>query len=199
MPGPVVRRALRLQPSLNHRFSCKIRLMSEKLQTIIFLVRHGETDRLYLPDPKIDGERVLTEKGRAQIKKVGEYIAGFAPVAVYSSPRLRAVQTAEIIREVATIADEIVTRQELYEIYSPGDYKSLRGKIPTFFAELTTKHAGQHIVCTTHQDVIQGGLEAFGLTEEEMDFPCQVSEMYRLVFAGDKLVECQKLKPANAI
>ncbi|QQG50040.1 MAG: histidine phosphatase family protein [Candidatus Berkelbacteria bacterium] len=173
--------------------------MDEKFQTIIFLVRHGETDRTYLLDPTIDGERVLTQEGRDQIKKVGEYIANFAPVAIYSSPRLRTIQTAEVIEEVAKIPREIEQKQELYEIYSPGDYQALENIIPKFFDELITKHAGCHIVCTTHQDVIQGGLEAFDLTDEEKDFPCLEAEMYRLVFAGHKLVECQKLTPAASL
>ncbi len=170
--------------------------MTDTKQTIIFLIRHGKTDHAYSTDPSVDNERQLTEEGSQQLEKVGEYLAAFAPVAIYSSPRKRTLQSAEIIKEQAHIDSAVQSAQELFEIYSPSDYQSLEKRIPNFFAQLVAKHSGRHIVCVSHQDTIQGGLDAYDLTDEEKDFPCEMAELYRLVFAGPTLVECQKLRPA---
>lgn len=170
--------------------------MSESLQTVIFFCRHGQTDKPYSIDPEIDNERVLTDFGQKQIQAVGEYLRAFAPSAIYSCPRNRTAQTAEIIKEKAEIASEIVKRDELLEIYSDADYASLTARIPAFIKELIEKHAGDHIVCVSHQDVIEGGLRAFGVEADEAEFPCKVGEGYRLVFAGDVFVQATKITPA---
>lgn len=132
------------------------------------------------------------------MKKVGEYLASFAPVAIYASPTTRTKQSAEAIKHAAKIPGAVVERQELFEIYSSADYQALATRIPELFQELIRKHPGHHLVCVAHQDTIQGGLDSFDLTDEEKDFPCRMAEMYRLVFADVTLVECQKLKPAEA-
>jgi broad specificity phosphatase PhoE len=177
----------------------KINLMRDKLQTVIFFSRHGETDHVYSADPNLDGHRILTERGRAEMQRVGEYLADFAPTAIYTSPTLRTKQCAEIIKRAAAITAEAEERPELVEVYSNSDYESIATRIPQFFAELIQRHPGQHLVCISHQDVIQGGLNCYELTNEEKDFPCRMGEMYRLTFAAETLVECQKLRPAHEI
>lgn len=168
-------------------------------QTVIFLIRHGQTDRTYSPDPTTDDLRVLSEQGRAQLKKVGEYLAQFSPVKVYTSPRRRTVESAEAIATQLTPKPQVETRDELMEIYSIAAYQDLKKNIPTFFDQLVASLGGSQIVCVSHQDTIQGGLDAFNLTEEEKDFPCQMGEGYRLVFADAVLVECQKIRPAHEL
>ena len=59
-------------------------------------MRHGEAvDPGAAPDP----QRWLTERGRAASARVAEAMAerGFAPTHLYTSPLVRAVQTAEIV------------------------------------------------------------------------------------------------------
>ncbi len=172
--------------------------MAEKMQTIIFLMRHGQTDKLFNSNSVIDGERVLTEEGRAQEKRVGEYLKSFAPSAIYSSPVLRSIQTAELIKEAAEIPGEIITAHCLVEMYhGRGEYEDRKVAVQEFFQQLTTKHAGEHIVLASHQDPIETIVEHLGFTAEELDFPCRMSQGYRLVFAGSQPVECQKLNPAH--
>lgn len=173
--------------------------MREKLQTVIFLMRHGQTDKVFNGDPAIDGERVLTEDGRTQEKRVGEYLKSFAPAAIYSSPMKRAIESAEIIQKVAEIPGEIVIQPVLAEMYHGQEqgYTERQTAIKEFFGNLVTKHAGEHIVLTSHQDPIEVIVAHLGFTEAELDRPCQMSQGYRLVFAGDTPVECQKIDPAR--
>src|SRR2546423_106837 len=56
------------------------------------LVRHGEPERAPI-DPR---DPALDERGRAQARGAGLYLATDVYDAVYSSPQLRAVQTARI-------------------------------------------------------------------------------------------------------
>ncbi len=171
----------------------------EKLQTTFFFMRHGQTDRSYSPDPKTDDLRHLSSVGKNQIAKVGQYIGQFSPVAIYASPRHRTLETAEIIAQHCQGAAPVEPREELLEIYTNDEYRSLEHRIPRFFAAMVAKHPGQQVVVVSHQDTIQGGLDAFQLTDPEKDFPCQMAEGYRLVFAGPILVECQKIRPADGV
>lgn len=63
---------------------------------LIYFLRHGEAD---WPDwKKPDGERPLTEKGKAEMHEVGAFLANLSvkPDVVLTSPLPRASQTAEI-------------------------------------------------------------------------------------------------------
>lgn len=168
-------------------------------QTVIFLVRHGLTDRVYSPDPATDDLRILSKPGRAQLRKVGKYLAQFVPTVIYSSSRRRAIESCELMAAQIDPKPPIEERSELFEVYTNEDYRTLEHRIPRFFAQLVAKHPGEQIVCVSHQDVIQGGLDAFQLTDPEKDFPCEMGELYRLVFAGPVLVECQKMRPAHEV
>src|SRR3989344_7601433 len=88
-----------------------------KLQTVVFLVRHGETDHFYSVDESIDKQRQLTGRGRAQATVVGKYLAQFMPEIIYSSPLERCRETAALIAK--EIGDpKIETTAKLAEIYS---------------------------------------------------------------------------------
>ncbi len=70
--------------------------MSGSLQ--LHLVRHadaGDSDAWTGPD----ADRPLSDKGRAQAERLGRHLAalGFKADAVLSSPKLRALETAEIV------------------------------------------------------------------------------------------------------
>ncbi|HSX42103.1 MAG TPA: histidine phosphatase family protein [Candidatus Saccharimonadales bacterium] len=170
-----------------------------KLQTVIFFIRHGQTDKDFSSDAGIDNERVLTEEGRAQEKRVGEYLKSFAPSVIYSSHMKRAVETAEIIKVAAEIPGDIISRSELAEMYhgQVQGYAERGAAFKDFLQELCQKHAGEQIVLSFHEDPIESMVAHLGFTTEELDFPCQMSQGYRLVFAGEVPVECQKINPAG--
>lgn len=171
--------------------------MNELLQTVIFLVRHGETDFAYVGDKDIDARRVLTEKGHHQCHKNGEYLADFAPVAIYASPLKRTIQSAEEIKRGAKVSCKIVPENDLYEIYDNASWESIKTRLPALFEKIIEAHAGSHVICVSHLDVIEGVLKALGATDKERDSSCQMGEMYRLVFAGKRFVQATKLTPAK--
>lgn len=166
-------------------------------QTVIFLVRHGETDFAYINDPKIDDNRKLTEKGKEQSKKNGEYLNAFSPTAILSSPMHRTVETSEIMRKYADVSKKIVVENELHEIYNNASWHSIETRIPELFEKIIKKHSGEHVICVSHQDVIEGALRALKVTSAEAELPCQMGQIYRLVFAGKKFVQVTKLDPSK--
>jgi broad specificity phosphatase PhoE len=164
-----------------------------KQQTVVFLVRHGDTDRAYSSNPAEDGKRLLTEGGKQQIKRVGEYLKDFAPVAVYSSPMERVQQTAAILRTEAGVDAPVIIEPELHEIYDDRSYGSVGSRVGDFLQKIIAAHAGQQLVCATHMDVIESLLKSLKVTSEEAQFPCRTADCYRLVFADTTFVECAKI------
>lgn len=91
--------------------------MTPREQTVLVLVRHGETSA------NLDGvwhgsiDTPLTERGRRQAERVAEYLAaeGDALAALYSSPLQRARHTAEAIAR--SLALEVSLEPELREYH----------------------------------------------------------------------------------
>lgn len=71
--------------------------MKEKKVSKLYIVRHGQTD--WNAEGRIQGstDRPLDETGRSQAHAVGKELSKLRPAAIYSSPLLRARQTAEAI------------------------------------------------------------------------------------------------------
>lgn len=75
----------------------------------VVLVRHGEAVPYHLA--RTDGERWLTEHGRASVRRVAATLGreGVMPDVIYTSPLVRAVQTTELLlagfsrHDVATV------------------------------------------------------------------------------------------------
>jgi phosphoserine phosphatase len=88
-------------------------MAQENTTTWIYLVRHGATDNNLANPPILQGHRTdpaLSEQGKEQTVKTGLFLANVELDAVFSSPLLRARQTAEAIAgphglEVQTIDD----------------------------------------------------------------------------------------------
>lgn len=173
--------------------------MTDKFQTVIFLVRHGETDHIFSSDMAKDDQRLLTKIGEQQVKKVGEYLKEFAPVAIYSSPMERTQQTAEIIRRVADIKKNVIIEPELHEIYDTRSYDSVGSRVGELMKKIIHTHRGEQVVCSTHMDVIESLLTSLNVTADEADFPCRAADSYRLVFADHTLVECLKVPVVHAV
>ena len=70
--------------------------------TTLYLVRHGATAANLADPPRIQGRRSdppLAEQGLLQARTAGQFLADRPVVACYTSPLLRAVQTARIVAE----------------------------------------------------------------------------------------------------
>jgi phosphohistidine phosphatase len=90
---------------------------------ILYLVRHAEAIERSGTTP--DAFRYLTTKGRLAFREIARRVrkAGIAPAVIFTSPLLRAVQTAEILAERLKHEGQVVVTREL----SPGfDLQALR-------------------------------------------------------------------------
>jgi phosphohistidine phosphatase len=85
----------------------------------LYLVRHAEAE----PVRTADAERRLTAKGRAQAERIGRFFRerDFVVETVFSSPLVRAAQTAELLAEPLGLSP--VLRQELAAGVTPGTLK----------------------------------------------------------------------------
>ncbi|MBP2674042.1 MAG: hypothetical protein H6Q84_882 [Deltaproteobacteria bacterium] len=89
----------------------------------LYLVRHAEA--IERADAMPDATRYLTPKGRTAFRKIARRVreAGIAPEVIFTSPLLRAVQTAEILAEKLRHEGPVVVAKEL----APGfDDRALR-------------------------------------------------------------------------
>jgi phosphohistidine phosphatase len=89
----------------------------------LYLVRHAEAIEMSGTMP--DASRYLTTKGRLAFRKIARQVreAGIAPGILFTSPLLRAVQTAEILSERLKHEGPVIVAREL----SPGfDLQALR-------------------------------------------------------------------------
>ncbi len=82
----------------------------------LYLVRHAEAIERSGTMP--DASRYLTTKGRLAFRKIARRVhkAGISPAVIFTSPLLRAVQTAEILAERLKHEGQVVVTREL----SPG-------------------------------------------------------------------------------
>ena len=87
--------------------------------TMIYLVRHGQTE--FNLERRHHGhvDSPLTDLGREQARRAGEVLAALIDPrdsVIFSSPLGRAVQTAEIIADVAAVERSIIVDPDLMEI-----------------------------------------------------------------------------------
>ena len=84
------------------------------MATTILMARHGETD--WNRESRFQGhaDTTLNDAGRSQARELAERLAGDHIVAVYASPLLRALETAEIV--AARLGLEVETVDGLREV-----------------------------------------------------------------------------------
>jgi len=79
-------------------------LHTPKKTRLLYLIRHGQ-----FMDGAKDKDRVLSEKGREQAKRCGEYLKerGIKPTQFVHSTMTRATETAQLINEVLKVECEV--------------------------------------------------------------------------------------------
>ena len=147
----------------------------DKIPTTIYFVRHGHVrnpnDVYYGRLPGFP----LSEEGLHQAAASRDALAGIPIAAIYSSPQLRARQTARVILSaheglalnISELLDEVYSpfdgyphskmEERNWDIYSGVDRKyeqpvDVLRRIKQFIAEACKEYPGQHIVAVTHGD-----------------------------------------------
>ena len=150
-----------------------------------YLVRHGEAEnnvRHILNSAPVKYEYPLTERGRAQAAKVAEYLAGIAADVLYSSPILRAKETAEAIAHATGLPIQFDNRlwevgmgkfnegsqQELLQKYPEPQMRltpdaedqmesiiAVHGRLGLFLQDMKEKHLGQKVILVSHGDPLE--------------------------------------------
>ena len=109
----------------------------------LYLVRHGATANNRAKPPRLQGRRTdppLSDEGLAQARQTGKFLADSPLDAVYSSPLLRARQTAEAIAEPHGLAVEVV--EDLIEVdvgvWEGRDWDEIQGADPEAYRGFMT-------------------------------------------------------------
>jgi phosphohistidine phosphatase len=126
----------------------------------LYLVRHAEAIERSGTMP--DGVRYLTPKGRLVFRKVARRVRqeGVNPDVVFSSPLVRAVQTAEILAERLKYNGTVVVAKEL----SPGfDHRALRSLLAEAGNPAEAAFVGHEPDLGSLAAALLGLPEAFGL------------------------------------
>ncbi|MCB9809640.1 isoleucine--tRNA ligase [Candidatus Peribacteria bacterium] len=141
--------------------------------TQFLFVRHGEADsnvRDYW-SVEVENDDPLTPKGREQVAATA---AKLGPIdALYASPLLRTVQTAEILQSGTGYTGEIQTDLRLRERYTPTGnrqprhapgvreslepYEDVRERVQQWMVQTAAKHPGQRVVVACH--AVIGGIQ----------------------------------------
>jgi broad specificity phosphatase PhoE len=122
--------------------------------TEIWLVRHGDCyeDMAEGPDPG------LSLTGREQAERLAKRIHKLEPAAVYSSPSLRAVETARHIRDDVKTDDRLVEMS--FELGDAGEInftekpEDVAARMGEAIDEIAAAHAGGLVVVVGHAAAI---------------------------------------------
>lgn len=106
------------------------------MTTRVILVRHGQSsyNALKMIQGRCD-ESVLTDKGIADAKIVGQTLNGIPFAAIYCSPLQRASKTAEIIHSQLDNAPTAIASEGLLEIDLPNWEKMLKSEVKEKYPE----------------------------------------------------------------
>ncbi len=108
---------------------------------MIYIIRHGQTELNSRGVLQGRSDHALNEKGIAQAKEAAQRLRGIPFSAVWSSPLVRALQTAEIIAPgLAPNIDDRLTEMD-YGPYEGADLKHLPPEVITFFQDFVRNPA----------------------------------------------------------
>ncbi|RAV20686.1 histidine phosphatase family protein [Paenibacillus contaminans] len=85
----------------------------------LFIIRHGESVTNTSPTLLADGG--LTERGRAQAKKVAVSMVGARLTHIFSSPLMRAIETAQPLARAVKLPVEVWL--DAHEVWTGGGYR----------------------------------------------------------------------------
>lgn len=87
----------------------------------LYLVRHAIAVPHDAPGYEDDSKRPLTDKGRAKMRDValGLKVLGVCPQMILTSPYVRARQTAEILKNVLGLTEDLVLTENLLPLAHP--------------------------------------------------------------------------------
>lgn len=159
------------------------------MTTTILMARHGETD--WNRDSRFQGhaDTTLNDAGREQARALAERLVDERIAAVYSSPLLRALETAEIVaarlglevrtvealREVDVGSWSGLTRAEIERRFPEGyrrwlafdhgwddgeSYDDLGRRVLGALAEVAAGHAGERVLVVTHGGPMRAAMAA---------------------------------------
>lgn len=115
----------------------------------ILVLRHGHAVDPYRA--LVDEQRWLTEIGRARVRRVAESLVGggevFRPTAIFTSPLVRAVQTAELF---ASVANPELERLEVIPALAPE-----RGTTAEALSVLEELSPDDQIVLVSHEPKVR--------------------------------------------
>lgn len=90
----------------------------------VFLIRHGETDWNKMKIFRGSSEVHLNETGRKQVKRLGKYFSNIDLELIYSSPRIRAFDTALAVSNGKTD----IVKEEGFADINRGEWEGLSHK-----------------------------------------------------------------------
>lgn len=113
----------------------------------ILVLRHGHSVDPYRA--LVDEQRWLTEIGRARVRRLAESLRedGFHPTAIFTSPLVRAVQTAEVF---ASIANPSLERLEVVPSLAPE-----RGTTAEALSVLDALGPNEDVVVVSHEPKVR--------------------------------------------
>lgn len=152
--------------------------------TLIYLVRHGETD--WNRERRIQGSTdiALNDVGRAQAERTGRLLGAYDWAGIASSPLSRALETAQIIAATLTFdphrieaipalserrygAAEGLDQQQLLESFPPGtpvpgreSRDAVAARVVPAMIAFAERHPGSKLIITTHGGAIRSVLDS---------------------------------------
>lgn len=156
----------------------------------------------------------LSDRGRRQAELAGRFLAGRSVAALYTSPLLRARQTAAIVarclpgtpvRQSRALLEVRTSYQgspnaiikpgfSFYEpLKDPGDesMEAVFTRLARFLQRVVRRHAGQTVVAVTHADpiaILRVGLAGLPLTASNLHhtvYPARASVTYVRLLPGE--------------
>ena len=135
-------------------------------ECLMFLIRHGATDCNLARPPRLQGrtDTRLSELGRQQAERTGQFLSGRGIEAVFSSPLVRARQTAEFVASPYGL--EIATVDALTEVdvgdWEGRDWNDIMAAEPEAYRAFMENPADNgYTGGETMQDVLDRALPAF--------------------------------------
>ncbi len=109
---------------------------------MIYFIRHGQTELNKLEILQSTSDYPLNEQGKAEAREAAEKLInrGIVFSHVYSSPYIRAVQTAQIVTGIDPITDDRLKEMN-YGPYEGIPVKDMPGELWQFFTNITVQRA----------------------------------------------------------